>query len=246
MRPETTKLSLMILITICIGMQFSCNNNTSGPIENAFQRTPPFTSMAFALEINRKAILWSDTTEILGVTYFAYYLDTDSFVIINQDKDTVFADNELYPAFEFEDFDKDGYDDIIVHYMSNTPSVQDLILFDVTSISFRRVENFSSYPEPIKILNTKYYYSYHRSGCADMNWDSDLFYIKDFKTVRIGNISGRQCNDRDVKDGIYIHKVQGDKETIYTSLPIEILGNYKDYKWGFIKEYWTLNYTKFI
>jgi len=227
-------------------MQFSCNNNTSGPIDNACQRTPPLKSMAFALEINRKPILWSDTTEILGVTYFAYYLNTENFIIVNQYNDTVFADSELYPAFEFEDFDQDGFDDIIVHYNLNTPSVQDLILFDVTSKTFRKVKDFSSYPEPIKIRNTNYYYSYHKSGCADMNWDSDLFYIKDFKTFRIGNISGRQCNDRDVKNGIYIHKVQGDIETIYTTLPVEILGKYKDYKWGFIKEYWTLNYTKFI
>gem|GEM_PF-5245252 len=32
-------------------------------------------------------------------------------------------------------------------------------------------------PPPQRINGTHYFYSYHKSGCADMDWDSDLFYI---------------------------------------------------------------------
>lgn len=198
-----------------------------------------------AIKIEKDTILYSDTTKILDQTYIANYLNNDVFFVRNQNGDTLFSDTELCPQFEFEDFDKDGYEDIRFHYLSNTPSVQDLILFDFKSKLFKKVENFSNYPAPEKIGNTKYYYSYHRSGCADMNWDSDLFYIDNFKIIRIGNISGRECNDRDVKDGIYINKVKGETETLYRTLSIETIGKYEDYKWGFIKVYWTKNYSKF-
>ena len=80
-----------------------------------------------------------------------------------------------------------------------------------------------------------------------MNWDSDLFYIDNFKAIRIGNIAGRQCDNRDgEKDAVYIHKVYGDKEKLFKTLPIDTIGKYKDFKWGFIKEYWTKNYKLFL
>lgn len=79
-----------------------------------------------------------------------------------------------------------------------------------------------------------------------MDWDSDLFYIENYKTVKIGNISGNEYGDTHVKDGIYIHKMQGEKQTEIAKLPISIIKRYKDYKWGFIKQYWHKNYKKFL
>jgi len=80
-----------------------------------------------------------------------------------------------------------------------------------------------------------------------MNWDSDLFYIDNFKAVRIGNISGRECNNRHgVKDAIAINKVQSGKIKRVKTLPIETIRKYDDFKWGFIKDYWTTNYKLFL
>lgn len=76
-----------------------------------------------------------------------------------------------------------------------------------------------------------------------MNWDSDLFYIDQFSTYCIGNISGRQC-DGD-KFGIYINRIDGDSKKLIETLPIETIDNYPDNKWGLIKEYWARNYNKF-
>ena len=189
-------------------------------------------------------IISSDSVEISGEKYFAYYTSNDIFFILNQFDDTVFMDNDLSPMFEFEDFNKDGFMDIIFCYNSNVPGIYDLLLFDNTKKTFKKVENFQEFPAPIKIGKTKYYYSYHRSGCADMNWDSDLFYIDNFKAIRIGNISGIGCENE--PNGIYIHKIKGEKEIPFKTLPIETICKYKDYKWGFIKEYWTKNYIYFV
>ena len=125
--------------------------------------------------------------------------------------------------------------------------VLDLFLYVPSLIGFREIKDFRNFPEPEQIKGTKYYYSYHKSGCADMNWDSDLFYIKSFRTIRIGNIAGRQCGNRDgIKDAVYIHKVSGKKEKWIKTLPIDTIWKYKDLKWGFIKEYWTKSYGLFL
>lgn len=157
----------------------------------------------------------------------------------------VFEKNNTCPNIEFADFDKDGMKDLMVNYMSNIPGVQDFVKYDAKSKIFRLIENFTKYPASKPIEGTKYFYSYRRSGCADMNWDSDLFYIEDFETVKIGNISGRECNDTGINDGIYIYKFQADKKHLVETMPIDTIDKYQDNKWGFIADYWTREYDKF-
>lgn len=124
--------------------------------------------------------------------------------------------------------------------------VLDLFPYVPITGKFREANNFRDFPAPEQIKGTKFYYSYHKSGCTDLNWDSDLFYIENFKANRIGNIAGRQCDDRDgVKDAVYIHKFRSGKETLFKTLPIDTIWKYKDFKWGFINEYWTKNYNLF-
>lgn len=247
----TVQLSTSVLsTTLFVAALFSCNNPNGNKAPNQKADTiHNFTqnNIAFALDTVQQtdsSIVHVDTATILGQHYTAIYRTDDYFFVINSTNDTVFSNKELCPNFEFDDFDKDGYKDIRFHYMANSP-IEELVLFDKQAKIFRKVANFNNYPEPEKIIGTKYYYSYHKSGCADMNWESDLFYIENFKTFRIGNISGIECHDRDKKDGIYINKVTREKNVLYETLSVEILGKYKDYKWGFIKEYWTKNYTTF-
>lgn len=79
-----------------------------------------------------------------------------------------------------------------------------------------------------------------------MNWDSDLFYIKDFKAVRLANISGRECENSGIKDGLYINKVSGGKKNLFKTLPIDTVHKFKDDKREFIKKYWIENYKLFL
>ena len=187
-----------------------------------------------------------DSSYINGQQMIAYCTNNYLFYVLNEKGDTVFKAPDLSPDFKFADFNNDSFEDIRIYYMTNVPDIQDLLLYDRNTGMFRLVENFTDYPSPEPIKGTKYYYSYHRSGCADMNWDSDLFYINNFKTVRIGNISGRECGNSGIKDGIYISKIEDEKERLLATSPIKIIDQYKEYKWGFIKSYWTKNYRKFL
>ena len=151
-----------------------------------------------------------------------------------------------YFTWKFKDFNKDGYKDIYLDKGGNTPEWFDLFLYEPKTRSFRQIKGFEHFPAPENIGGTKFYYSYHKSGCADMNWDSDLFYIKNYTAIKIGNISGRECQDNGIKDGLYISKLSGEKKLPYKTLPIDTVHKFKDEKWGFIKKYWTENYKLFL
>lgn len=226
------------------------DNRTSIKIEKSLSDT---ISQPVAFNLSRDTTSLIDTTLyhvdsaiILGEKYIAIYKTNDTLYVLNKKSDTILKLPDLHPNFEFNDFNGDNAKDIRIHYLSNVPAIQDLLLFVKSKRNFKLVKDFSNFPDPNPIKGTKYYYSYHRSGCADMNWDSDLFYIENYKAIRIGNISGRQCDNRDgEKDAVYIHKVYNEKEILFKTLPIDTLKSYKDFKWGFIKEYWTKNYKLF-
>lgn len=169
-----------------------------------------------------------------------------NLVLKNEKGDTLYQDSVYSPEQVFLDFNGDGYKDILIDYMTSIPGVRDLLLYDLTNKTYRKVIDFQDFPSTERLGYTRYYYSYHRSGCADLNWDSDLFYIENYKTIRIGNIGGRDCKNTGVKDGIYISKIIGQKEIEVQKLDISIIKKYKDHKWGFIAEYWRKNYKKFL
>ncbi len=182
-----------------------------------------------------------DTKKYIG------YVKGETYCLLNAKGDTLIKRVDGFEGAEFIDFNGDGYKDIILRYVTNVPGISDLLIYVPSKKIFKEVKNFSEFPAPEKIKGTNYYYSYQRSGCADMDWDSDLFYIKNLKAIRIGNISGRQCEPKgDPNNGIYIHKIHDDKKQLFKTLPIETISKYKDLKWGFIKSYWKKNFRSFI
>lgn len=190
-------------------------------------------------------ILNVSVATIGNMKYTALFKTDDYLYIIDSTGNIIFKREDSYPDFEFKDFDNDGNKDLVISHMTNIPGIEDLLLFDKKQQTFVPVKNFSKYPDPKSIKGTKYFYSYHRSGCADMNWDSDLFYIENFKTKKIGNISGRECNNIDEKDGIYIYIIRDKKKNLIKTLPIDTIKKYQDFKWGFILDFWTKNYDEF-
>jgi len=104
---------------------------------------------------------------------------------------------------------------------------------------FQFIEKFFNFPNATYIDKTNRYYSYHRSGCADMLWDSDLFYIEDNKAIQLGNIHGDECG----LNTISITK--NDKQKDIKVISTKILDGYKDGKFGFIDNYWKEHYQEF-
>jgi hypothetical protein len=150
----------------------------------------------------------------------------------------------------FPDFNKDGYIDIMLTYMGNI-STYFLYLFDSTDNRFKYLDGFDRFPEAKQLKSNSYfYYSYHRAGCSDLNWVSDLFTIDNFKTIYLGHIYGKGCepNDNDDIKSIEVYKISNNKEV--DRKLIERL-TYEDNitcfaeKWDFIEKYWNMNYRKF-
>lgn len=152
-------------------------------------------------------------------------------------------------GWDLIDFNKDGYPDILISYMGNNYSAE-IYLFNPTADKYVEVKDFIKFPEAIQLKsNPNYYYSYHRAGCADMNWVSDLFTIKNYKAIHLGEIYGQGCDYED--DGspkIDISKVinnDGEKTQLIKTIPYsdEVIQN-RD-KWKFIEKYWNENYKLF-
>jgi hypothetical protein len=151
---------------------------------------------------------------------------------------------------EFIDFDNDKNNDILISYIGNN-AVYNLYLFDKLNNEFNFLEGFDRFPEAIQLkTNKKYYYSYHRAGCADMDWVSDLFFIDNFKTIQVGHIYGQGC-DYEVKDNpqtIEIFKVIDNDESKKIKVEkLPYLKHIPDFgdKWTFIEKYWNKNYKKY-
>ena len=172
------------------------------------------------------------TGEINKIKYNAFIRD-DNYTgyITTENNDTIFKDSELETNPRFEDFDKDGITDIL--FKSNIEDCYSLIQFNQQTSKFIKVENFNLYPEPTSIKNSKYYYSYHSSGCADYCWESDLFLIENFRTIKIGTISK-------FDEDLNINKINNSKPFLFKKVK-----KYEGNKFEFIKRYWEKNYLKF-
>ncbi|WP_316787718.1 hypothetical protein [Pedobacter frigoris] len=218
-------------------LYFSCKQHAQKTVVPAGNKTPAPV---------RDNILKTAEASINGDHYLIQYTSTYNMYILKNNRDTIFKETDAAADFEFKDFDMDGYKDIRLYYMTNVPGIEGFLLYEPKSKTFKNVLNFQDFPSPVKIGGTQYYYSYHRSGCADMNWTSDLFYIENYQCKKIGTINGYECENSGIKDGIYIAKASGTKQTVIRELPISTIKRYKEYKWGFIADYWQNNYKLFV
>ncbi|MGC4041839.1 MAG: hypothetical protein QM710_13920 [Flavobacterium sp.] len=163
--------------------------------------------------------------------------------ILDEKKDTVYVhDGFATNGFELEDFDHNGIPDIRLFQITNVDGISDLIFYDTNDKTFKPVQDFGNFPQPTKMKNTKYWFSYHRNGCSDLNWGSELFKIENFKAIKIGEIEGIGCED-EKQTGIFAYLVKGNtRNRIYAEKRKP--GYYND-KWDFITTYWNKNFTKF-
>ncbi len=200
---------------------------------------------------NRDTVRSVIHSTIDGVRYQAVYYSSHTLIIKKANGKPVLTfkgdnpdlDIAGFDKFYFTDFNSDGFKDIRITYFSNVPGVDVLLLYDKHTRTFKMLKDFIQFPSALRLPHTRYYYSYHRSGCADMNWDSDLFKIVNFKAIRLGNIKGLECGG---KEGIFITKAKGEILKAHKQFTISTISHYKNYKWGFIRNYWLHYYKEFI
>lgn len=177
-----------------------------------------------------------------GIVFQTCLKKYNLFTLKSQNGDIVYKNDNNPAEYILTDFNGDGFIDIKLQFMTNASGVSELLVFDAELKSFKEIENFSNFPSSLKISGTNLFYSYRRSGCANGNWDSDLFYLKENKAIKIGNIHSVEC-DNDNDNGIYIFKVRGNnkKQIKLISIDEKSFEN----KWKFIENYWSENYRKF-
>jgi len=239
-------LGLIIIFTSWLVIIYSSCRQKNNYIISGEKPTKSKPNSNISKKNKPDTILNTVTENVGGHRFVINCMSGYNTFMLNDKGDTIYQDSVYSSQIKFSDFNNDGYKDIIIDYLTNVPGIKDLLLFNKKENTFKKVINFQDFPAAERIPNSNYYYSYHRSGCADMNWDSDLFYIKDYKAIKLGNINGNQCENRDIKDGIYIHKISNGKEIEIQRLPIGLIEKFKNYKWGFIAEYWSKNYRKFL
>ena len=189
-------------------------------------------------------IVFADTATILGERFTVLYKNNDTLYVHNQKNDVIAKIPNLHPNFKFADFNGDSLKDIVVTSLGNVPEVQNVLVFDKINKKFTLVEGLSDFPASKLIKGTKYYYSYSRRGCNDMNWDSYLFYIEENVVNPVGFIDGTGCKNNE-KEGIRISKIQDTKKSLISEIPISVIEKYQNQKFGFIEKYWTNNYSEF-
>lgn len=198
--------------------------------------------------ITKEYSLLRDTLIIGKQKFFVFQSDPRSDSVINltitNSLNKMIYTHDYYASdgFAFEDFDGDGVLDIRLYQITNVGGISELIMFDKAKNTFRAIENFDNFPQPKKIENTDYWYSYHRSGCADANWGSELFRIEKFKAIELGKIDGYGCEDSK-RPGMVIYKNNKSSEVEVAYIKKE--AGYDPNKWDFIDEYWNQNYELF-
>jgi hypothetical protein len=146
----------------------------------------------------------------------------------------------------FTDINKDKIPELLVVHGGNN-FVYELYMINAKAQTYKPVNQFDLYPEAKQLdVDKSCYYSYHRAGCADMVWVSDLFKIVNNKTVLLGTIKGECCgSESGQQDRIVVLKKYPDKFVEINSFNCTEIEKYDDTKWGFIKEYWNNNIKKF-
>lgn len=170
---------------------------------------------------------------------------------------TVQGKTDMIDSMEFStlgslqiiDFDKDRNPDILSMYLGNNP-IYELYLFNPEKKKYIKIQNYSWFPNSKPVDGqVNLYYSYHRAGCADMNWISDLWIFENFNIIHLGRLYGQGCDVEFDKypQQIEISKVLNNNENLLQLEALPYMKSISSYgtKVEFIRNYWGNNYRKF-
>lgn len=206
------------------------------------------TETTFAVKNNTTVLEYTADTVSLNSHYFIQTYQNGNFnCLLSIEGDTIIASQNYYSNIAYLDIDEDGCDDIRVFIFSNMPNDCITYLFDKKSESFKLLQN--CHLDIKKIEKTSLFYSYNAAGCADMDWESHLSKINNFKLFPIGYIRGQGCDFDTINNPqtIEIYKIlqPNDIEMKIEELPyLENIPQFED-KWDFIENYWSKNYELF-
>lgn len=186
-----------------------------------------------------------DTVKINQQYYLEVFIDSTFTCLLNEQGDTIIAAQDYYHDLDLTDINKDGYKDLRVYFVSNTPNQCDNYLFNPKLKKFRLVEN--CYLDIEKVKGSDFYFSYNRAGCADMNWESYLSKIENDTLVHYGYIKGTGCKSN-TSQTLEIYKITdpvNENKILIKTFPYQDFIPKHGDKLDFIKTYWAEHYKLF-
>lgn len=221
----------VLLILSLAAFVYSCSVSDSGRVSNKIMLDTVVTNVGEKIRILADVI--NDSTCMLK-----FNSNGKDFLI-----DSLIAPRSI-SYFTVIDFDKNGSTDILVDYIANNSECY-LYLFDSVDFKFKFVEGYVRFPAGEQLTsNPALYYSYHRAGCGDMDWVSDLFTIQDFSTIHLGQLYAEACDSSDPRQ-ISMFKVLNNTDEEISLIERFPYPDTIDDKYEFIEEYWNKNYLKF-
>jgi hypothetical protein len=221
---------LLLVILFCSGIQSKANAQTV---------------VHDSVRMQNDTIFQADSAIVDGEKYRAVVVFDDqrqknAFYIKNGKGQIVFIENDYVTYVYFVDFDGDGYKDVLLERRGVDSGTQDLLLYDHKTRKFIMVGNCSN---AIRVKHTKYFYSYE-DCCMGRNWDSDLFFISNFKIVNLAHIKYRDGY------GLKFYKSRNEKNILKERWNVRINGDTPIASGRHIEfdlgDYWTKNYTKYV
>ena len=236
-----TLLNILLFIILT-----SCNSKLSEKIIE--KNLTDSSSVQSTSQIQDNVDVQFDTLNINDQNFIQTLKDGRFNCLLSIQGDTIVKPEDYYFESKLLDINEDGYKDIRVFAFSNTPNQCDNYLFDQKIKTFKIVEE--CYLDIKKMIGTDFFYSYNRGGCADMNWESHLSKIKNYKLVDYGYIYGKGC-DFEIENNpqvIEIYKMLNsdtNEKKLMKKLPYK--KHIKEFgdKWDFIEQYWAENYKAF-
>ncbi len=152
--------------------------------------------------------------------------------------DTIVQFEDFYFKLEILDLNEDGFKDLRVLIVSNSPTQCNHYLFDTKSSSFIQIKNSDLMVE--KIPNTNYYYSYFKTGCAGLDFGSYLSKLENFTFIDIAYIAENGCDSDTINSPINVEVYK-----VFPNLDQKLLKTYSYNEFVGVDMYWKENYKKF-
>ncbi|SHL07782.1 hypothetical protein [Flavobacterium chilense] len=234
------KLLLFALFVLSTACNFNSNNKTD------------FSNKKENSEIKKENrqlnsdIFLTDTLAINKHYYIQKSRNKSFYCLTSINGDTIIKPADYYFDIEYLDINEDGYDDIRIYFVSNIPNQCDNYLYNKELQKFILIQDCEL--DIQKIKGVPFYYSYNKAGCSDLNWESHLSKIENFKLINYGYILGHGCDFEVEKNpqSISVYKIISPKAMkLIQKLPyLKNIPKNED-KWSFIERYWQKNYRTF-
>ena len=138
----------------------ACTSNTEQQTNEASHIETNHLSDTANLLLHRDTLLQN------GVPLVQFGIADRPQCLLTLSGDTIVKQADYYHSITFPDINEDGYTDIRVLIVSNTPNQCANYVFDKVSGRYRWIENADLDIEKLK--GTDLYFSYNRAGCADL------------------------------------------------------------------------------